>query len=329
MKTVLVTGGAGYIGSQTTFTLLEEGFQTVVFDSLEYGHREVIPRESVFIKGNLLNLKDLKDVFKKYKIDAVVHFAGYTSVGESVQNPGKYYQNNVGGSLNLLEEMVAAGVKKIVFSSSAAVYGIPKMNLINEIAPLAPINPYGKTKLVVENLLDDYFKAYGVSSISLRYFNACGADKKLRTGENHNPETHLIPLVLQAAAGVKPSVKVFGNDYKTFDGTCIRDYIHVTDLASAHVLALKKLLSGKKMDEKINLGVGRGFTVFEVIKKAKEITGVDFKVEITKRRPGDTVRLVADNKKAKKFLNWQPKYSDLDTIITTAWKWLQKTKKAG
>jgi len=323
---VLVTGGAGYIGSQTNLLLLKEGFTTIVFDSLEYGHREVVPADSVFVKGNLLNPKDINAVFENYKIDAVIHFAGYISVGESVENPQRYFTNNVVGTLNLLEATGKTGVNKIVFSSSAAVYGIPKKNPITEKTPLSPINPYGETKAIIEKILDDYFEAYGLSSVSLRYFNASGADLKLRTGEAHNPETHLIPLVLQAAAGLTPSVKVFGRDYKTADGTCIRDYIHVTDLASAHILALKQLLSGKKMNEKINLGVGRGYTVMEVIKKAKEVTGVDFKVKIAKRRPGDAVKLVADNKKAKKLLNWQPKYSDLETIITTAWKWLKKTE---
>lgn len=321
MKRILVTGGAGYIGSQTNLHLLEEGFDTVVLDNLEYGHREVVPLQTPFVKGDLLNPKAVKEVFKNHKIDVVMHFAGYISVAESVENPQRYYGNNVVGTLNLLEAMRASGVNRIVFSSSAAVYGVPEKIPIAESVPLSPINPYGETKAIVEGILDDYYKAYGLNSISLRYFNACGADRSLRSGENHKPETHLIPLVLQAAAGKRPWVIVNGDDYDTADGTCIRDYIHVMDLASAHVLAMKKLLSDKKVNQKINLGVGHGFSVMEIIKKAKEVTGVDFKVKISKRRPGDATKLIADNKKAKRVLGWEPKYSDLDTIIKTAWDW--------
>jgi len=321
MKKILVTGGAGYIGSQTNLHLLGEGFDTVVLDNLEYGHREVVPSGTPFVKGDLLNPKDIKGVFKNHKIDVVMHFAGYISVAESVENPGRYYVNNVVGTLNLLEAMEQAGVKRIVFSSSAAVYGLPERVPIAESAPLTPINPYGETKAIVEGILDDYYKAYGLNSICLRYFNACGADRRLRTGENHKPETHLIPLVLQAAAGKRPLVIVNGDDYDTADGTCIRDYIHVMDLASAHVLAMKKLLSEHGVNEKINLGVGHGYSVMEIIKKAKEVTGVDFKVKIAKRRPGDATKLIADNKKAKRVLGWKPEYSDLGTIIKTAWEW--------
>ncbi len=324
MSKILVTGGAGYIGSHTNLALLDKGFETVVFDNLSYGHSEFVPENSTFFKGDLLNKQDLDRVFKENKIEAVIHFAAFIAVGESVEHPDIYYKNNVIGTLNLLDSMRENGVDKIVFSSTAAVYGLPDNNPIKENFPKKPINPYGRTKLIMEEIMDDYYNAFGLNSIRLRYFNACGADTKLRVGEDHTPETHLIPLVILTALGKRESIKVFGTDYDTHDGSCIRDYIHVEDLAKAHILALEKLLSSNGICEAINLGTKQGYTVLEVIQKAKEITGVDFQVDKVSRRAGDPGVLVADNTFAKEFLGFEATSSDIENIIKTAWKWHQK-----
>ena len=323
-KTILVTGGAGYIGSQTNLYLLEQGFDTIIFDNLVYGHREVVPENSKFIQGDLSNPSDLEAVFSNHKIDGVIHFAAYAYVGESVENPQKYYQNNVVGTLNLINTMVKYGVKKIVFSSTCATYGIPESLPITEQTPQKPINPYGKTKLMIEEIFKDYQVAYNFDSISLRYFNACGADVNLNTGEAHDPETHLIPLVLDAAADSGKTIKIFGQDYNTPDGTCVRDYIHTMDLATAHYLAMEKLLDTDKVCEFVNLGTGNGFSVKEIIDTARQVTGKDIKVETHERRPGDPDKLIADITKARQFLGWEPKYSNLEFILDTAWRWKNK-----
>lgn len=326
MGKILVIGGAGYIGSQTNLELIENGYDTIVLDSLLHGKRELVPGD--FVQGDLLNIESLDSVFKTYSIDAVIHFAAYAYVGESVINPEKYYYNNVVGTLNLLQAMRKHGVDKIVFSSTCAIFGTPDIIPITEDLPKNPINPYGYTKLAIERVFDDYAHAYGLKSVALRYFNASGADLNGRTGETHNPETHLIPIILQVAMGERESLKVFGDTYDTPDGTCIRDYIHTKDLAQAHILALKKLIKAEIMSEKINLGTGTGFSVFEIIKHAELITQTSINYIIDSPRPGDPAILIADNSKAKKILNWEPQYSDLETILSSAWKWAQYQKHA-
>ena len=320
-KTILVTGGAGYIGSQTNLSLLEAGYKIIIFDNLAYGHKEVIPDDSIFVEGDLNNVGDIKKVFREHQIDGVIHFAAYAYVGESVTDPAKYYQNNIGGTLNLLVAMIEAKVLNIVFSSTCATYGIPTSSPITENNKQEPINPYGYTKLVVENMLKDFQTAYKLNSIALRYFNACGADSKLRTGESHDPETHLIPLILDVASGKRESIAIFGTDYNTPDGTCVRDYIHTQDLASAHILALEKLMNNEIRCDQINLGTGTGFSVLEIINSAKAVTGKDIKIVLGARRTGDPDILVADNSKARKVLGWKPSNSSLENIITSAWQW--------
>lgn len=319
---ILIVGGAGYIGSHINKELNKQGFETVVFDSLVKGYEYSVKWGNLF-KGDLANIEDLREVFKKYEIEAVVHFAAFIEVGESVKDPQKYYQNNVKNTLNLLQVMMENNVKKIIFSSTAATFGNPQYVPIDEKHPQSPINPYGQAKLMVEKILADYDVAYGLKHVILRYFNACGADPDTEIGENHDPETHLIPLVLDAAAGKREDIKIFGTDYETPDGTGVRDYVHVTDLAEAHILALKKLLAGEDSNN-FNLGNGTGFSVREVIEMVKKVTGRDFKVTEVERRVGDPPTLVADSKKAKEVLGWSPKYADLETIVTTAWKWHQK-----
>ncbi|GAB4147308.1 MAG: UDP-glucose 4-epimerase GalE [Patescibacteria group bacterium] len=325
MSKVLIVGGAGYIGSQTNLHLLEQGLETVVFDNLVYGHIESVPENCTFIEGDLLNPQGLIQAIQQNDIEAVVHFAAYAYVGESVEKPSKYYRNNVVGTLNLLDAMLETGVNKLIFSSTCATFGIPNQVPITEQTPQNPINPYGRTKLMVEQILMDYAQAYGLSSIALRYFNACGADPQGRTGEMHDPETHLIPLILDVAAGKRDSIKVFGTDYNTPDGTCIRDYIHTCDLASAHYLALKKLESSvaETICERVNLGTGRGYSVNEIIETCKKVTGQNIKIEYVERRPGDPDELIADNQKATNYLGWKPVNSELDNIIQTAWNWHQ------
>lgn len=323
--TILVTGGAGYIGSHAVLALQEAGYEVVVLDNLVYGHRELV--EDVLkvelVVGDTSDRALLDQLFASREIAAVMHFAAYAYVGESVTNPAKYYRNNVVGTLVLLEAMEAAGIKNFVFSSTCASYGIPSSVPIPEDHPQAPINPYGMSKLMVEKILADFGVAYGMKSVIFRYFNAAGADPNGRLGEDHNPETHLIPLVLQTALGIRDSIKVFGSDYDTTDGTCIRDYIHVTDLADAHVLGLNYLLNGGDSTV-FNLGNGNGFSVLEVIDAAKQISGREIAVEMCDRRPGDPPALVGSSAKARSVLGWQPRYADLPSILTHAWNWHQK-----
>lgn len=316
---ILIVGGAGYIGSHINKELNKQGYKTVVFDSLVKGHREAI-KWGEFFEGDLANIEDIRGVFKKYPIEAVLHFAAFIEVGESVKDPQKYYQNNVKNTLNLFQVMLENDVKKIIFSSTAATFGNPQYSPIDEKHPQVPINPYGQAKLMVEKILADYDFAYGLKYVALRYFNACGADLDGEIGENHSPESHLIPLVLDAALGKREDIKIFGTDYPTPDGTCIRDYIHVTDLAQAHVLALKYLLNGGESDC-FNLGNGSGFSVREVIDMVKKVAGVDFKVTEVERRAGDPPELIADSKKAREILKWEPKFFELETIVSSAWRW--------
>lgn len=320
MKNILVIGGAGYIGSHTVKMLAAQGYNPIVFDNLSKGHKEAVEKFP-FELGDLGDKTRLTEVFKKHAIDAVMHFAAFIEVGESVQAPSKYYHNNVAQVLNLLDAMVENKVKFFVFSSTAATFGEPVRSTIDETHPQNPINPYGNTKLMVEKMLADFDTAYGLKATALRYFNASGADDSGEIGESHSPETHLIPLVLQAAAGKRPCIKVFGTDYPTQDGTCVRDYVHVNDLARAHILALEKMFRENK-SERFNLGSGSGFSVAELIKEAKKITGIDFKVETAPRRPGDPAVLVADSTKAQHVLGWKPQYN-LTRIIQTAWNWEQ------
>jgi len=319
---ILVTGGAGYIGSHVCKALKEKGFEVVVFDNLERGHRDFV-RWGLLEEGDLLEMAALGNVFKKHKPSAIMHFAAYAYVGESVTNPAKYYRNNVIGSLNLVEAARAHGVENIIFSSTCAVYGIPGAVPITEKMPLNPINPYGNTKLAIERLLEDYGSAYGMKSVRLRYFNAAGADPDGETGEDHSPEPHLIPLALSAALGRRDDITVYGDDYDTPDGTCLRDYIHVTDLAEAHVRALEYLLKGGETTA-INLGNSQGHSVKEVIDTVKRVSQRDFRVRVGPRRPGDPPSLIGSNKMAEKVLGWRPQRSELKTIIEDAWRWQVK-----
>jgi len=323
---ILITGGAGYIGTQTNIALNEAGFNTVVFDNLRYGKEKVfLPENSKLVEGDLLDLESLREVFSENKIEAVVHFAALLEVGESMKDPEKFYRTNVVGTLNLLKLMREFEVKNIVFSSTAAVYGMPKKVPISEEDQKNPINTYGKTKLMMEEIMQDYNRAYGLNNIRLRYFNACGADPKLRTGEFHDPETHLIPLVIQAILGQRKNITVFGTDYNTPDGTCVRDYIHTLDLASAHVKAVQKLLnSTESISEAVNLGTKNGISVKEIITIAQEVTGKKVPVEYGERREGDPDLLIADAQKAYQFLGWKAEHSTAKEIIQTAWNWHNK-----
>ena len=318
---VLVLGGAGYIGSHTVYKLIEEGHDVVVFDNLETGYIEAVHPQAKFYKGDLRNRAEMDNVLdNETGIDAVIHFAANSLVGESMVNPLKYYDNNVYGTKVLLESLLAHGIKNIVFSSTAATYGEPTDSPILETDPTNPTNCYGETKRAMERMFYWTELAHGIKYVSLRYFNACGAHVNGNIGEAHNPESHLIPIILQVANGTRDHISVYGTDYDTFDGTCIRDYIHVTDLAQAHILACKYLLDGGKSDI-FNLGNGVGFSVKEVIEKAKEVTKKEIKVVLEGRRAGDPAVLVASSDKAKKILGWKPAYNDLGTIIDTAWKW--------
>lgn len=316
---ILVTGGAGYIGSHTVKQLLKQGHEVVVFDNLSEGHRELVLTDH-FVKGDLLDTDALRNVFAQYPIHAVIHFAALSKVGESVRDPQKYYANNVVGTLNLLHAMHKHEVNLIVFSSSAAVYGNPRQDLIREEHPKEPINPYGQTKWMMERMMDDFAHAYGLRYVALRYFNAAGADPDGVTGELHVPETHLIPIVLEAALGERPHIEIFGTDYDTPDGTCIRDYIHVSDLADAHVLALDHSESVEH-GSVYNLGTGCGHSVREVVDACQEISGRPIPVIEGPRRPGDPPRLVADPAMSQRTLGWKPKRSDLETIVRTALSW--------
>ena len=318
---VLVLGGAGYIGSHTVYELIENGAEVVIIDNLETGFAEAVHPEATFYQGDLRDRKFLDTVLGKEKdIDAVIHFAANSQVGESMTNPLKYYDNNICGTKTLLEALVAHGIDKIVFSSTAATYGEPERIPIQEGDKTEPTNAYGETKLSMEKMFKWVEKAHGMRYVSLRYFNACGAHKSGEIGEAHNPETHLIPLILQVPLGKREHIAVFGTDYPTKDGTCIRDYIHVTDLAAAHILAVKYLMAGNKSDI-FNLGNGVGFTVREVIEMAEKVTGESIKVVETERRAGDPAVLIASSDKAKTILGWNPKHDSLSEIIKSAWKW--------
>ncbi len=316
---VLVTGGAGYIGSQTAKALARSGHEVIVLDNLVTGHREAV-KWGPFVEGDLGDKELLPRVFKEHRIEAVLHFAASLLVGESVKDPQKYFWNNVVNTLVLLDAMKASGVKYIVFSSSAATYGNPEKVPIPEDHPLRPLNPYGESKLCMERAIRWYSVAYGLRGVALRYFNAAGADLDGDLGEEHDPETHLIPLVIKAALGQRPDVEVYGTDYPTPDGTAIRDYIHVVDLADAHVRALEYLVAGGESTE-LNLGTGQGHSVREVAAGVDKLCGGLVPAKDAPRRAGDAAALVADPTKAKQLLGWYPKYSDLDTIIQSAWKW--------
>ncbi len=316
---VLVTGGAGYIGSHVLKALDEKGFNIIVYDNLSKGHEEAVLAGKLII-GDLEDEDLLNRVFRDNKIDAVMHFAAFIEVGESVKEPLKYYQNNTANTINFLKIMGNNDVNKFIFSSTAAVYGNPETVPIPETESIKPINPYGQSKAFVEKVLEDSSKAKDFKYVSLRYFNAAGADPLGRIGESHNPETHLIPLILKTAKGERESIKIFGIDYPTPDGTCIRDYIHVDDLADIHVRALEHLLNGGESDV-FNCGYGYGYSVKEVVETAKKVTEIDFKVEEAPRREGDPAILVADSTKLKTKFGWIPKYNDLEYIIQTAWNW--------
>jgi UDP-glucose 4-epimerase len=323
--TILVTGGAGYIGSHAVLTLLRAGYGVIVLDNLEYGHRELVEDvlQAELVVGDIRDRALLDKLFATHQIAAVVHLAAYIAVGESVSDPAQYYRNNVAGTLTLLEAMVAADVKKIVFASTCSIFGLPKQVPMTEEHPKDPINPYATTKWMVEQMLADFDRAYDLRSVVFRFFNASGANPEGLLGEDHNPETHLIPLVLLTALGKRKSISIFGTDYSTPDGTCLRDYIHVSDLADAHLLGVEYLLQGGKSDV-FNLGNGNGFSVRQVIDTARQVTGHEIDVVECDRRAGDPPILVGSSDKARKILGWSPKYSDLSKIISHAWQWHQQ-----
>ncbi len=323
-QTILVTGGAGYIGSHAVLALQRAGYEVVVLDNLSNGHRELVEKLEVeLIVGDTGDRPLLDHLFTTHKIAAVMHFAAYIAVGESVADPAKYYRNNVNGTLTLLEAMVAAGIQQFVFSSTCALYGVPKIVPIPEDHPQDPISPYATTKWMVERILADFDTAYNLKAVRFRYFNAAGADPTGLLGEDHIPETHLIPLVLLAALDQQKSISILGTDYPTPDGTCIRDYIHVTDLAAAHVLGLQYLLNGGDSTV-FNLGNGTGFSVRQVIETARQITDREIKVVESDRRAGDPPILVGSSDKARKVLGWQPQYPNLEEILAHAWRWHQQ-----
>jgi len=321
---ILVTGGAGYIGSHFVKILTNNNIDVVVLDNLSRGHKEAIPSDVPLEVADLLDVNSLQTVFNKYSFDAIVHFAAFAYVGESVEDPKLYYQNNVVGSFNLIKTALESNVKKFVFSSTCSLYGNPNEIPISEKLPTNPINPYAQTKLMIENILRDFDASYGMRSVFLRYFNAAGADFGGEIGESHAPEPHLIPIVLNTALGKRDKVFIFGDDYETKDGTCIRDYIHVNDLGDAHLKALQYLNNGGKTDV-INLGTGDGNSVKELIETSEKITGEKINTEITDRREGDPAILVADNKKAREVLGWVPKHN-LDDIISSAYNWHKAPK---
>ncbi len=323
--TILVTGGAGYIGSHAVLALQRAGYSVIVLDNLEYGHRELVEDilKVELVVGDISDRTILDKLFASHNIAAVIHLAAYIAVGESVSDPAKYYHNNVSGTLTLLEAMVAAEVTKIVFASTCSIFGMPKQVPMTEDHPQDPINPYATTKWMVERMLADFDRAYDLRSVVFRFFNASGANPDGLIGEDHNPETHLIPLVLLTALGKRSSISIFGTDYPTSDGTCLRDYIHVSDLANAHVLGLEYLLEGGK-SEVFNLGNGNGFSVREVIETATQVSGGDIKVVECDRRPGDPPILVGSSDKAREILGWYPQYPDLSKIVSDAWQWHQQ-----
>lgn len=316
---VLVVGGAGYIGSHMVKMLLGAGHEVVTLDNLSSGHRDAV-LGGTFIEGDLADINCLNQVFEQHQPEAVMHFASYIQVGESVRKPDIYYRNNVTNTLNLLEVMLKFEVKKFIFSSTAAVFGEPDYVPIDEAHPTRPLNPYGRSKWMIEQVLSDYDKAFDLRSVCLRYFNAAGADPEGHLGERHDPETHLIPLILQAASGRRDHIQVFGRDYDTPDGTCIRDYIHIVDLCSAHLAALEYLSQGGSSD-RFNLGNGSGFSVQQVIDAVQKVSGKQVSVINGPRREGDPARLVADAARAKKILSWQPNFTELETIVSHAWQW--------
>ncbi len=318
MSNILVTGGAGYIGSHVVKELLRQSHHPIIFDNLQTGHRKAV-KDALFIEGDLSDPEKLKETFQTHAIDAVIHFAANSLVGESVQKPLKYFDNNVKNSIKLIEIIKEFGINKLVFSSSAAVYGEPQEIPITEDHPCSPTNPYGETKWIFEKVLRAYHDEGILNFISLRYFNAAGADPERELGEDHSPESHLIPLVIKAALD-GTSVPVYGTDYNTPDGTCIRDYIHVTDLADAHILALRKL-EQKKFSGIYNMGNGNGYSVREVIETVKKVAGREVKAVESPRRPGDPARLVASSEKIREELGWAPQYPDMKTIVETAWEW--------
>ncbi len=315
---ILVTGGAGYIGSVVVEDLRGQGETVVVLDNLSYGHEQAIDETVTFYRGNIGDEKLVSQIIKDHAIEACFHFSAFAFVGESVENPKIYYENNVEQTLRLLDVLIQNNVKKFVFSSTCATYGEPRKVPIDETHPQNPTNPYGWSKFMVERVLESYDAAYGLKFVALRYFNACGASDKC--GEDHNPETHLIPLVLFAAQGKIPHISIFGDDYPTPDGTAIRDYIHITDLSQAHLLALEHLRQNKN-SEFINLGNGQGFSVREIIETARNVTGKNIEVKIAPRRAGDPSRLIGDATKAREILGWNPRYSDIKSIIESAWAW--------
>ena len=321
MTTVLVTGGAGYIGSHACKALAREGFTPVVLDNFSTGWRDAV-RFGDVIEGDILQRDDIRRAFDICRPAAIMHFAALSLVGESVAQPGRYWRNNVCGTLNLLEAMRDAGVDHLVFSSTAAIYGEPDDDLIPETARQEPTNPYGQTKLAVERMIDDISRASTLRAVIFRYFNVAGADEDGQIGEHHHPETHLVPLILDAASGRRDAITIFGADYPTPDGTCIRDYLHVQDLADAHVLGLRRLLGGGE-GARLNLGVGRGFSVREVIDEARAVTGVAIPETIGARRPGDPSRLVCDGRRAMEELGWRPQRSGIRRMIEDAWRWHQ------
>ncbi len=323
--TILVTGGAGYIGSHTAYALKQSGYGVVVLDNLSYGHREIIENvvKVELVVGDTSDRILLDQLFTTHNIAAVMHFAAYIAVGESVKEPGKYYRNNVASTLNLLEAMLAADINKFVFSSTCAVYGMPKQIPMTEEHPHNPLSPYAASKDMVETILRDFDQAFGLKSVAFRYFNASGADPSGKLGEDHQPETHLIPLALLTALGKRESLYIFGTDYDTPDGTAVRDYIHVNDLATAHVLGLEYLLAGGD-SEVFNLGNGNGFSVKEVIETARQVTKLPIPALESDRRPGDAPILIGSSAKARQILGWNPQYTDLTAIIEDAWRWHQQ-----
>jgi UDP-glucose 4-epimerase len=321
---ILVVGGAGYIGSHLVKELVETK-EVIVLDNLSTGFEDSVDSRAIFVKGDLGNESDLEQVFSKYPIEAVMHFAANSLVGESVADPLKYYQNNVASTLTLLKVMLKYDVKNFIFSSTAATYGIPDVDIIQEDSPTVPINPYGQSKLMVEHILADFAHAYGLNYVVLRYFNAAGAHVSGEIGEKHDPETHLVPIILQHLLGQREQISVFGDDYETADGTCIRDYIHVTDLANAHIFALDSLLNGTNKTATYNLGNGLGYSVKEVIETCEKVTGRKANVVIAERRAGDPARLVASSDKIHRDLGWKAE-RNLEEIIASAWKWHQNEK---
>ncbi len=321
---VLITGGAGYIGSVAVEDLIKQGETVVVIDNLVYGHRNAVNESVPFYEGNIGDKELVRKILSEHRIEACMHFSAFAYVGESVEEPRKYYENNFVQTLNLLDVLIENDVRKFIFSSTCATYGEPQYIPIDERHPQNPVNPYGMTKFMVEKVLQDYDAAYGLKFVSLRYFNACGASGSC--GEHHDPETHLIPLVLFAAQGRRDSISIFGDDYPTPDGTAVRDYIHISDLSQAHLLALEHLRKGGA-SEFINLGNGAGYSVKQVIEAARTVTGKEIKAEIAPRRAGDPSRLVADAAKAREVLGWQPQFPEIEKIIESAWKWHEANPK--